>query len=372
MYFYLKSDTQECPKTKHCSDLGFSKANKGLVQSSVIKTQLIHFRHIFRLIHLWTLARLTTLAVTYCPTSTSVPVKPPGLHKLYIHAEERREGEGEGGGVEWGRWVTCGAELDSAGGDESVLFKALNQSSSPGSALPDTVCPLQSSHTHTHKCTLTHSGVWCRSSSDAHTQPRKSTGQTETNASEPHTHVSQCRDRILENINEGGNGGGCSLRSHASRRAKITLDVWGADQIAAVHVRQEPRPCLSFQKSPKNRPTGTWFFSFLAWTQLCQLFTWLKAPCHVYFLSKKKYSAGSEGCWKWVLPKRVSSRWGNILPACKIKKMTPTDHGLNLLPQTHTRPGVPNPKSPAGLHSHCSKPQLCRSTVTTTMYVLTT
>lgn len=51
-----------------------------------------------------------------------------------------------------GSWVTCGADMclvDSAGGEESVLFKARNQSSSSVSALPDTLWPSQSSIRHT-------------------------------------------------------------------------------------------------------------------------------------------------------------------------------------------------------------------------------
>lgn len=38
--------------------------------------------------------------------------------------------------------------VDSAGGEESVLFKAQNQLSSPISALPDSLCPSHSSIRH--------------------------------------------------------------------------------------------------------------------------------------------------------------------------------------------------------------------------------
>lgn len=93
-------------------------------------------------------------------------------------------------------------------------------------------------------------------------------------------------------------------------------------------MRQEPRPCLSFssKKSPKigRQEAGSFHFyrerssaGYLRDSGPLVMFIFRHKK------KKKKYFAGSEGCRKWVLPKRVSSRWGNILPARKIKKMTP-------------------------------------------------
>lgn len=172
-------------------------------------------------------------------------------------------------------WQTGGAEPDTAGGEQSELFKAANQSSN----FSVCVCVHHTAQSHTHEV----EAATMQNMQHIKARPWKNSWASNERIPGPRWNIGilaevEKRPRKTELMR-----GGALCQSD---RQKIALPVWGGDQVAARH---RAKPCLSSTGAEirRSRTTGSRFVSPAGVSEwgstdyLCKL-----ESCHVHFLVK--------------------------------------------------------------------------------------